>query len=301
LHGAKVSHATLVKRGFAVTLLTQLPNTALRKAALLYSLLCFFAAAHAQSVRVPVNVAYTRLFALQTKKSHPFSFIGNTGALAEQKSFGAGLYSERRFLQQALAQYQLALCLPTKLGNFGVRGDYFGQALYNETGAGLAYARKMGEKISVGVQFNYYGVNAGAYGSASGINAEAGALMHLTEDLRIGIQVYNPTGVKLGKNEEERLPAIYSFGFGYDVSEQLFFTGFLEKVEGRPVSVLAGLYYAFDQKMFASLGVNTAPAAYTAGFGVRLKTIQLTALATLHQYLGLTPGLMMCFQKSAKE
>lgn len=271
------------------------------KALLLCFLLVSFVFAGSQSLRVPVHAAFTKLFALQTQKPHPFSFVGNTAALAEQQSFSAGLFSERRFLQQELSQYQLALCLPTRLGNFGFRGDYFGQALYNETAAGLAYARKLGSKISVGVQFNYYGVNAGAYGNASGINAEAGVLIHLSENFRMGVQAYNPAGAKLGKNEEERLPAIYSLGFGYDVSGQIFFTGFVEKMEDRPVSVLAGLHYYFDKRLFASLGVNSQPATYTAGFGVQLKTFQLTALATLHQHLGLTPGLMMSFQKPAKE
>jgi hypothetical protein len=77
-----------------------------------------------------------------------------------------------------------------------------------------AYGRKLGGKIDVGVQFNYYSFKVAGYGSASSINAEGGMIVHVTEAFNIGVHLYNPTGVSVGKNAEEKLPAIYSAGFG---------------------------------------------------------------------------------------
>ena len=81
--------------------------------------------------------------------------------------------------------------------------------------------------MDVGVQFNYYGYRIPAYGNASTINFEIGAMMHLTDKLNAGIQVYNPVGGKLGTStplstKEEKLASAYKAGLGYDVSDQFF-------------------------------------------------------------------------------
>lgn len=261
-----------------------------------FGLLASIAAIQAQSTRTPVNVPFTRLFALQ-KQPTAFSFTGNPASLSRQKGFTAGVYSERRFLLTELSQHQVAVAMPSRVGSFGVRGDYFGHSGYNETGIGLAYARSLGTKIDLGVQFNYYGVTIPAYGHAGALNAEVGVVVHLTDQLRTGLHLYNPGSVALGKNGEEQLPSIYSIGFGYDLSDQLFFTASFDKIQGKPVSVLAGIQYRFHNRISVNAGIASATATYTAGVGIWLKAFQLTAVASLHPHLGLTPGLMLVFDK----
>ena len=74
------------------------------------------------------------------------------------KNASAGVYGERRFLLNELSLYNLrSLCQPTS-GNFGVKAGYFGFSDYNESQMGLAYARKLGNKVDIGVQFNYNGI-----------------------------------------------------------------------------------------------------------------------------------------------
>ena len=262
-----------------------------------FGLLASIAAAQAQNTRIPINVPFTKLFALQ-QQPNAFSFIGNPAALARQEHFAAGVYSERRFLLSELSQHQVALAMPSRFGNFGLRGDYFGNTWYNEAGAGLTYARTLSAGIDVGVKFNYYGVNVPSYGHAGAINAEVGVIVHFTEQMRAGIHVYNPSSVELGKNGEEQLPSIYAMSVGYDLSEQLFLTASIEKVQGKPASVLAGLQYKFNQRLVANVGLASATSTYTMGLGVQLKSFQLTTVASLHPQLGLTPGLMLLFGKT---
>ena len=99
------------------------------------------------------------------------------------KNASAGVYGERRFLLNELSLYQLAIAVPTKSGNFGIKAGYFGFSDYNESQMGLAYARKLGSKVDIGVQFNYNGIQISGYGNSSAINFEIGTVLHLTDKL----------------------------------------------------------------------------------------------------------------------
>jgi hypothetical protein len=244
---------------------------------------------------MPVTSAFMRINTYSTLHADAFSFGGNQAALAGIKSVSAGVYSEKRFLQKELSMYTAAVALPTTSGNFGLKADYFGDISYNETGLGLAYAKKLGEKIDVGVQFNYYSFKAAGYGKASAINAEGGMILHLTDQLNVGLHVYNPTGVAVGKTGEEKLPAIYAAGLGYDVSSKFFFGAEIEKIEDQPVNLNAGVQYYFDEKLLASGGIASATSVYYLGFGIEIKHMQLHAVASIHPQLGITPGLMLLF------
>ena len=250
-------------------------------------------------VRTPVGSVYTKLTAYSHQFNDAFSFGANQGALAGIKKFSLGVFSEKRFLLQELSTYSMAFVLPTTSGNFGVKGDYNGGQLYNEASAGLAYARSLGNKIDVGVQFNYFSMKASTYGSASTINFDAGAVFHLTSQINAGLHAYNPVGMKLGKDGEEKLPSVYSAGIGYDASPKFFIGAEAEKIEDQSLTVNAGLHYVIADKLIARGGISSATSVYYLGFGVQLKNLRLDATATFHPYLGVTPGLLLLY--STKE
>ena len=264
---------------------------------------CFFLncyATYAQTIKTPATSTFTRINTYSTLHANAFSFSGNQAALAGIENVSAGVYSEKRFLQKELSMYAAAIALPTTSGNFGMKADYFGDISYNETGLGLAYAKKLGGKIDVGVQFNYYSFKTAGYGKASAVNAEGGMILHLTDQLNIGFHVYNPTSVNVGKAGEENLPAIYAAGLGYDVSSRFFIGAEIEKIEDQPVNVNTGVQYYFDEKMFASAGVASATSVYYLGFGIAIKRMQVNAVASVHPQLGITPGLVLLFSANNK-
>lgn len=224
-----------------------------------------------------------------------FSFSSNTAALAQVKNITAGVYGERRFMLGDLGLYQLNVAVPTSAGSFGLNAIRFGGSVYNETALGLAYARKLGEKIDVGVQFNYYNFKVSTYGNASSINAEAGLIFHATDQLNLGAHIYNPTATSIGKNDEEKLPAIYSLGFGWDASKKFFIGVEISKEEDQPVNLNGGMQYGFDEKLFARAGFSSASSQFYFGAGVLLKDFRIDVTATFHPQLGITPGLMLIY------
>lgn len=272
----------------------------MRKTAISLLLIPVGLSAIAQNLRSPVTNAFNRLNTYSLSHANVTSFTANQAALAPLDHFSAGIYSERRFLVAQLSWYSATVALPASSGSFGFKGDYFGDASYNETGVGLAYGRKLTDQVDIGLQINYYSFRLAGYGTASTINAEGGLMVHFSDELKIGVHVYNPTGVSVGKRQEEKLPVIVSVGLGYDVSKKVFMGAEVEKIESLPLNANVGLHYYFDEKLFAGAGLATATSSYYLAFGVLLKNNQLNVVAAKHPQLGITPGLQLIFNLAGR-
>lgn len=249
----------------------------------------------AQTLRRPVAANSTGFGAYSNTHSDVFSFTANQAALARVNSIAAGVYGERRFMLNELALYNLAVTLPTQSGNFGFKAVYYGFAQYNETQAALAYGRKLGEKIDVGVQFNYNAVKVAGYGNAGTISFEAGAVIHLTDKLNFGVHINNPVGGKYNKGDDEKLPFVYTAGLGYEASGKFFVSAEIQKEEDQPVNVNAGLQYRFLSQLIARGGIATATSSFWLGLGITVKELRIDAIASSHPQLGITPGLMLSY------
>ncbi|MEP7238019.1 MAG: hypothetical protein ABI685_09145 [Ferruginibacter sp.] len=254
----------------------------------------------AQSLRYSLAQPYISLSAYSVQQNDPLSFTGNQAALARSKNAGIGVFGERRFMLGETSAYTLAACFPTRLGNFGIQLNYAGFKNFNENKIGLAYARKLGKLVDVGVQFNYYGYRIPSYGNASTINFEIGAMLHLTDKLNAGIHVYNPVGGKLGKSKDEKLAAVYKMGLGYDASDHFFISSEIIKEEDKAVNVIAGLQYHFAKKFFAKAGFISESTTAYAGAGVAWKNLRLDISSSYHPQLGFSPGILLIMNFKAK-
>lgn len=251
----------------------------------------------AQSLRYSISMPYVGLGAYSTLQTDPFSFTGNQAALAQMKDPGVGVYGERRFLLAENSVYGVALALPTKkMGNFGVQANYAGFANFNENKVGLAYARSLGSKVDVGIQFNYYGYRVPTYGNAGAVNFEAGVIAHLSDKLNAGIHLYNPVGGKLGKTGDEKLASAYKFGFGYDASDHFYFSTEVVKEEDKNINVVGGVQYHFKKQFFARAGFMSETGSAFAGLGLAWKMLRLDMAASYHPQLGFSPGLLLIYQ-----
>ncbi len=252
--------------------------------------------AGAQTLRRPIAASYTGLIAYSRDHVDVFSFTANPASLAQLKNASVGVYGERRFLLKELALYTAAIGLPTRSGNFGWKAGYYGFSDYNETQLGLAYARKLGEKADAGLQFNYNGISmAGGYGNAAAMSVALGVVLHISEKLQVGIHAADPMGGKFGKDHQERLSSVYSFGAGYDASEKFFISLEIEKEEDRPVNVNAGMQYQFVPRLWVRAGIATATSSEWIGLGLMTGSFRVDVVTSFHPQLGITPGLLLLF------
>jgi len=254
-----------------------------------------------QTVRRPMSAIYTGLGAYSISHADVFSFTSNQASLAQLKNTSAAVFSERRFMLEEMSLYQAAVSVLTSSGNFGLKAGYYGFSDYNETQLGLAYARSLGNKMDIGVQFNYNAIRINSYGNASAINFEIGTILHLTDKLHAGVHAYNPVGGKLGKNEEEKLASVYTVGLGYEASEKFFVSAEVEKEENQPVNVNAGMQYKFLKQLMARTGIATSTSNVYFGAGFFFNSFRLDAVISYHPQLGISPGLLILYDFSKKE
>lgn len=250
-----------------------------------------------QTTRYALHTVQTGTYTQQ--QTNAFSFTANQAALAHATTLMAGLYGERRFLLQDLSWYQVAATLPTRSGNFGLKGTYFGNVIHTEMEVGLAYGRKLGDKVAVGGQFNYYTQRVPQYYTASALSIEAGILLKLNEQVQAGFHMYNPNGTPLSKTEE-KLPAIYTVGFGYTPSDRLIVSSEVQKIEDENINFRAVVCYQFDKRLYAKAGISSANAVYSIAGGVKLSSIALEVATSIHPQLGMSPGLMILFHQKGQ-
>jgi hypothetical protein len=261
---------------------------------------CFVQLAACQVTRQPLNFLQSGINTYTPQYTNAFSFTTNQAALIHSTSFTAGLYSERRFMLEELSWYQAVVVVPTKSGLFGWKSTYFGNAYNKATEIGLAYGRKLSDKLAIGAQFNYYAQQVQQHTALNAISVEGGILLKINEQLQTGFHIYNPNRSKLGK-DQEKLPAIYTIGMGYEPSAQVAITAELQQTENEKLNSKLGLLYKLDKKLYAKAGLTTVNTLYNIGVGVRLKLISLEVLTSYHQQLGLTPGLVILFHTKEKQ
>ncbi len=256
----------------------------------------------AQSLRYSISMPYVSLGAYSTKQANTFSFTSNQAALAKLKTDGIGLFGERRFLLAENSAYAIAAAFLTKnKGNFGLQVNYAGFANFNEQKVGLAYARSLGSKVDIGIQFNYYGYKIPAYTSASTINFEIGSIFHISEKLNAGVHIYNPLSSKFGKLADEKLASAYTFGLGYDASENFYCSAEIVKEENVPLNVNGGIQYHFKKQFFVRAGFRSDNSTGFAGAGFVHKNLQIHFSSSFHPQLGISPGIMLLYNLNEKK
>jgi hypothetical protein len=250
--------------------------------------------AYPQSLRYPQAAPWLGQGAYSYHFTDVFSCMANQAALANLTRASAGVFAERRFLQEKLNSYQAMIALPTKLGGWGIAAQYLGSGAYNESQLGLAYGKKLG-RVDLGVQFNYAMIRASGYGSAGTPIVEIATLWHITDRVHIGMQVFNPSGGKYGKQQQEKMAWVYKMGGGYEVSEKLLVSADIIKAEEKPVTVQAGLQYILDNRFFMRAGITTQTTTPWLGAGWCWKNIRADITGSYHPQLGISPGLILIF------
>lgn len=257
---------------------------------------CICMLSSGQNARSPVVAWYTSSGAYSKNFTDVFSINGNVAAPASAKSFGVAVYGEQRFMLSELGLYSTAITVPSSTGNFSLTADYYGYKNYNESELSAGYARKLNEKVDIGVAFNYFSLHIPAYGNASAFNFDLGAIFHITEQLHSGINIYNPLSSRLGKNSEEKLMPVYKAGLGYDLSASFFTSVEVIKEQGGSTGIHASMQYKPITELFARAGVVTSSNIWYAGVGYLFKELRLDVTVSMHRQLGISPGLLLLYQ-----
>lgn len=226
-------------------------------------------------------------------------FINQAGlGYLEHISFTA--YGERRFLlANGLNSFQVGAALPHKtIGTVGLSLHYFGYDQYNEQKIGLAYAKKLFKRFSIGAQFNYIATRIGEYGTAHNVTFELGILSKVTKHFHLAAHAFSPIRVEMPNGDV--IPSIFKIGAAYIPSKQLRLTAAVEKDLERPLNGRFGVEYHPIPVLFLRAGVSTTPVMASFGLGLHLNALKIDIASSYHQVLGFTPSVSVTYEVGGK-
>ena len=222
-----------------------------------------------------------------------WSVFGNQAGLSSVRGLVAGGSFQNRFLVNELSSRAGFIVVPVQTSCFAFSMSQFGQNPFRQERFGLSYARKLGERLSFGMQFNWYRLFLSEENRMTGsYGAEFGLQYQLTSDLKVGVHTVNPyqTSIKLS-SERFTYPSYLRVGAFYNLSEVFSLTTELENDFADHFVLKTGFEYSILKKIFVRGGVSGKPYRISAGFGFDLKKLTLDLATTYNQDLGHSPSV----------
>ena len=224
------------------------------------------------------------------------SLFGNQAGMAAVEEFGALGMVEQRFLLADLRQAAIGAVLPTFSGVFGLSLRNFGTLDYRESGVGVAYARKLSDRLRIGGQLHWAQISLAEYGNRSFFNLDFGVQAELLPNLWAAAQVRN--AIRQEVLTREYTPTVFSAGLAYPLGEKVSLQVELVKDIDFPADLRFGMEYNPSKLIFLRAGINTAPGGWSFGFGLPiLKNLVFDCAAAYHPYLGFTPSAGIAYRK----
>lgn len=226
--------------------------------------------------------------------SDVYSTGNNQAGLAWLDKAAIGVSALQYFgFEDATSLWMLA-ALPTKSGTFGLSAQYIGDKNFNQTKAGLAYGRKLGEAFSAGIQLDYCHTRVTELGTGSSLTFEAGLQFRPTEQLIAAARVFNPVSANMGEAfPEEQLPTLFSVGFAYLPSDKFTLAIEGEQQLNNNLNLKTGFEYRIIEELAIRGGYMSSPSQFTTGFGVYWKDLCIDGGAQFHPQLGMTPSFAL--------
>jgi hypothetical protein len=226
------------------------------------------------------------------------SLFSNQAGLAKLERATAIAFAEQRFLLNELQGLNAGVALPTNSGTFGLSLNYFGFDDYNEQRAGLAYARQLVDKLSIGAQMLVLNTQIAEYGNQANVTFEIGLLAEVLPQLSLGVHLYSPARIEI--TTDEYLPSVFKLGLSYLPSDKLSILAEVEKDIDYALRTKVGLEYNVLDQLSMRMGLATQPVNISFGLGYQLKNgLALDVASSYHEILGFTPsaGIIMPFGK----
>ena len=221
---------------------------------------------------------------------HDFwSIQNNPAGMAEFRTISVGFSYENRFFMKELSFYNGAFLLPVKFGTFGLSFSRFGFENYNENKFGLAFARSFGPYLKMGLKLDYLLFNFNDdYEKQKSATFELGLQSNITDDLCVGVYIFNPHAAKLKTLHHIRLPVVFRFGLSYKVTKDFLACAEAEYNSDKNLDYRFGLEYNALKEFYIRIGVHTSPATATFGVGYTLSRVTIDVSASMNQFTGVT-------------
>lgn len=205
-----------------------------------------------------------------------------------------GLNYQNRFNISELGTRSAGLVIPAGKAGLGAIYSNFGNKDLMRHSAGLACGLKLSDKISGGIQADFfYEKTAGDYNERWFLSFEAGLLIIPSEKIRIGLHIFNPLPNSLRNNY---LPSSIRAGAGIWLSKALFASAEAEMKTGGSLNLKTGFEYEPAKFIKVRGGFSSENNSFSFGIGYLLKFVLLDLGFSTHDRLGVTSAVSMIFK-----
>jgi hypothetical protein len=223
----------------------------------------------------------------------PWNTFHNQAGLTGVENFSTGFFYESRFMIDELSHVAGTFVAPLKAGTFGFSFSQFGKGTYKEHKLGLAFAKRLTNKLNAAIQLDYLSTrfpeNENAFGFAT---FEAGVVYAANDNLFFGAHVFNPISNGFDLPEEtQKMPVVIRVGGHYQFAKMVLVTFETEKNIENPFLFKTGIEFSPVKNLALRFGVSGKPLKYTAGIGYTVGKISTDIGFGYHGNLGLTPAV----------
>ncbi|HLN20494.1 MAG TPA: hypothetical protein VK213_05355 [Bacteroidales bacterium] len=223
-----------------------------------------------------------------------WSSFHNPANLAEAENFSAAVNYLDRFRIDELGTRSAAVVIPSGKTGIGAIYSNFGYKDFMRHMAGIGCGMSLSGKISAGLQVDYFSEHtSGEYENLHSITFEAGVLLYPSENVSIGIRIFNPLPQKLNGSE---LPSVITAGAGIVLSEGVFAGAETELSTRNRMLVRTGFEYAAFRKFLLRGGFCSENTSFSFGMGYEMSFVQLDLAFTTHEKLGISSSVSLLFR-----
>jgi len=238
----------------------------------------------------------TAMAGLNSTTSNVWSVNNNIGQLSNMKFSAASISIFQPFLVSDFTTSSIAIGVLSKNGCFGISYSNYGNEFLQFHSTGFGYSMLLNDQLSGGLKINYHYINAGnIYSNKSAISADLGVAAQLNDELKIGVQIINPTLSELDDYNNERIPTAMQIAIGYNLSNEVAAHFAVNKDIIYPASFLAAIEYKPNKSILFRGGIGTNPSLASFGVGTYLKKFTIDIAAQYHQILGFSPEISLTY------
>ena len=205
-----------------------------------------------------------------------------------------------RYAIKELSSLSAAYYAPNPTLSWGINISSFGYEEYRQSLFRLALAKRLHDKWSLGISFQY-GLLQSVLSETneSCMAVDIGCSFQAVDKLRIGLLISNLPSIQLSKGEHTVDDSFMGFrlqwGFEYEVVESVLLMGTLETSNNKSLSGSAGLRY-FPMKGFSlAAGVQGSPLQPSGGVSYSFKGFTADVAAIYHTTLGTSTAIGLSY------
>jgi hypothetical protein len=223
-----------------------------------------------------------------------FSVINNPAGLGFLQGNFINVAYHTRYNVAGLQNASLSGNYNTKLANFGIALEKFGDKLYNEQKYGLAIGKST-QRVALGIKATYLQATIENLSNQKTFLTEFGVIAKMTSKFQVGFHGYNLLGAKLYASQ--KVPTVLRLGAGFTPTKQILITAEAERNLDYPTIFKAGIEYQIVNNVFFRTGITSRINNAHFGIGISKKNFTLDYATSTHQSLGLSHHLTLSFSR----